>query len=222
MTRRSRSGWTLIELLIVIAVIAVLMGILLSVYMRGRGPARETICINNMRQISHALGLYYDTYSAYPLPYNGATGEGGISQLAIDRYITSSDTLRCPLDTTASASPSYYSSYNQYYNYWGYNAQGQSLANSTEAAATYAPLNSDIGKSFWDSTALPAPGKPAPTFPGLANPNAPANTVITHCPFHRQPGAGATAMRQTEIVARVGGSAENLDGSTYDWIRQPR
>jgi hypothetical protein len=63
-------------------------------------------------------------------------------------------------------------------------------------------------------------GKPSVYFPGLANGKAPDNTVITHCPFHRQPGAGAT--RQTDLVARVGGSAENLDGSAYDWIRQPR
>jgi len=52
------SGFTLIELLVVIAIIAVLAAILFPVFAQAREKARQTTCINNMRQLSVAVAMY--------------------------------------------------------------------------------------------------------------------------------------------------------------------
>jgi prepilin-type N-terminal cleavage/methylation domain-containing protein/prepilin-type processing-associated H-X9-DG protein len=65
----SRSkGFTLIELLVVIAIIALLAAILFPVFARARESARQTACLNNMKQIGLALTLYVQD-NEETLPY---------------------------------------------------------------------------------------------------------------------------------------------------------
>jgi prepilin-type N-terminal cleavage/methylation domain-containing protein len=53
-----RNAFTLVELLVVIAVIAVLMGILLPALGRAREQAKKSVCLGNQRQIMLATGIY--------------------------------------------------------------------------------------------------------------------------------------------------------------------
>ena len=65
--RRSSGGFTLVELLTVIAIIAVLAAILFPVFAKARGKAREVACNANLRQIGLAVKMYTQDYDeAYP------------------------------------------------------------------------------------------------------------------------------------------------------------
>src|ERR1051326_6315123 len=51
-------GFTLTELLVVIAVIATIAAILLPVFAQAREAARLTTCLSNLRQLSQAHAMY--------------------------------------------------------------------------------------------------------------------------------------------------------------------
>ena len=67
MERVRGKGFTLVEMLVVIAIIAILAGLLFPVFSVARGKARSTQCIANLRQIGMALQMYTMDYDdLYP------------------------------------------------------------------------------------------------------------------------------------------------------------
>jgi prepilin-type N-terminal cleavage/methylation domain-containing protein/prepilin-type processing-associated H-X9-DG protein len=119
--RRTRDrGFTLVELLTVIAVLAILATMLLPVLAKAREQARRTVCISNMHQIGLAMILYLDeNMDTFPAAnsvnnlaredwlhwdtgkYGGGSLEGRVIQRSpIARYLGKFDTnlFRCPSD----------------------------------------------------------------------------------------------------------------------------
>ncbi len=90
-------GFTLIELMVVIAIIAILISITIPVYRSAREHVRQRACMANLYQIATALRIYRVDEGAYPGPYDPVTGEGGLNQL-YPYYLDNRRALVCPDD----------------------------------------------------------------------------------------------------------------------------
>jgi prepilin-type N-terminal cleavage/methylation domain-containing protein/prepilin-type processing-associated H-X9-DG protein len=63
---RGRRAFTLIEVLVVVAIIALLVAILLPALARVRDQARSVVCRSNVRQLMNGMFLYVADYDVFP------------------------------------------------------------------------------------------------------------------------------------------------------------
>jgi prepilin-type processing-associated H-X9-DG protein len=95
----------LIELLVVVAVIAVLAALLFPVFTKARERARQTHCVNNMRQIASGISVYlvdWDQRYPYARDSSAAYYNSGVVAPAwydvLAPYLSTRELLRCPSD----------------------------------------------------------------------------------------------------------------------------
>lgn len=108
-----RRGFTLIELLVVIAIIAILAAILFPVFAKAREKARQTSCLNNVRQLAVATMAYIQDYDETWMPNapDRADSAGwsthlafGAPQAKLAPYIKNLQIYACPSRTDGKCS----------------------------------------------------------------------------------------------------------------------
>jgi len=205
--------------------ILVVPAVLLPGLAREREMKRGAACRANLHTLAIAVRMYRVDEGGYPPPYDPATGQGGLSVLLSGGYLSGPEALRCPDDPTSLSEynathgtnwdarqfSQWYSSYNQTYNYWGYERQGTPLERQADAEPLYADKVDRLGRPLW------LEGQPTAVFPGLANRNAPDNTIVVYCPRHsRHLASGA----REDLVLRLDGSVTPVSADAYDWVGQ--
>ena len=95
-----RTGFTLVELLVVITIISILVGLLLPAVQKARESARRTECLNNLRQMALATIEWKDRFRRFPGAFERLPSTGTDSPSA-DLWATWSVSLLEDLEQTA-------------------------------------------------------------------------------------------------------------------------
>lgn len=224
-----RKGFTLVELLIVLAIIGLLAALIFPAFKRAQENSSQASCASNLKQIYQAVQLYRQDEKYFPSSFafllpNDFTLDGGVNTNGTGYFRGGRDSLVCSNDDTATATvrssygdisysgpPASSLDMSRYlWNYWGYRKD-----NGAGCTATATSVNECAGVAFRDPTeastaatadntllVTPAASYNARTNPikySLSNRYAPTSTIITHCVYHRLPTASGKIAAPHEI-----------------------
>lgn len=119
MITKKQSGFTMIEMLTVIAIIGVLAAIIFPIMSSAKESSRRSQCMSNMEQIFQAVQLFYADEHRYPdfiagpvqwrsdgtaysLSESSGVTESGTLVSLYPEYIRSANDLKCPLSRAKS------------------------------------------------------------------------------------------------------------------------
>jgi prepilin-type N-terminal cleavage/methylation domain-containing protein len=91
-----RNAFTVAELLVAIAIVAIIAAIALPVLFRARNKGDLAVCVSNVRQLIMAAKMYESDYGALPVQCN----PDRYWALMIDPYVKSDALFLCPSDPT--------------------------------------------------------------------------------------------------------------------------
>jgi prepilin-type N-terminal cleavage/methylation domain-containing protein len=114
--RKQHGAFTLIELLIVIAIIAILAGMLLPALAASKSKAKRIACVNNVKQVTLAFRMWaQDNTDKFPWQLSVTNGGSADSPDWMDHFricsneISSTKVLLCPAETTKKAATNWFS-----------------------------------------------------------------------------------------------------------------
>src|SRR5690606_7601708 len=69
MVRHARKGFTLVELLVVVAIISLLIAMLLPAIQAARESGRRAACSSNLKQLATAVHVFHERHNSMPTYY---------------------------------------------------------------------------------------------------------------------------------------------------------
>lgn len=89
--RASQGGWTLIELTVVTAMIALLAGIAMANYQRAVRISQEAVLKENLFRMRDAIDQYYADKNRYPAGLDALVSDGYLRRIPEDPFTQSTD-----------------------------------------------------------------------------------------------------------------------------------
>jgi prepilin-type N-terminal cleavage/methylation domain-containing protein len=212
---RGRPGFTMVELLTVIAIIAILAGILFPVFATVRRNVHKATCTTNLHSIAQGLKMYKDDHGAYPEALYEILDNGNKVSFLYPQYVKTREVFRCPLaphQINSNVAPprplfpvpndGFRKDRDRVYPVWdSYDGQFEP-PNSQNYVVKYVRHWSGPRTGFGDNPRQ------------LLYRNPPEDTVVTWCTYHRDwDRSGANPAPQTgslDLVLFVGGNVKPI------------
>ncbi len=107
---RSGSGYTLVEMLVVVGIILMVAAILLPVYETATRRAERVVCLSNLRNIARAALMYADDYDGRLVPALVPYYRRGYAvcwDVLLEPYLRTPQIYLCPSDVAPTPGPAW-------------------------------------------------------------------------------------------------------------------